>query len=149
MNAFVFAAIIFAANADSDYSTECAALAVFSEARSESWLGQALVAQTVYNRAMRGGKSVCAVVLEPGQFHGVERWPYPREPWNIDAAAWNTAFEVAIAVRTGDYVISPPICAHATHFLRSSSRLPSSWAKLKLLCEVGAHAFYGPEADER
>ena len=53
-------------------SRDCVALVVFSEARSQSYLGQALVAQVVVNRAIQADQGLCDVATAPDQFHGVD-----------------------------------------------------------------------------
>ncbi len=118
----------------------CIALAVFAEARSESWLGQALVAQVIKNR-MGEDRTACDVINAPGQFAGIESWRYPRAPWAIDERAWTMAQEVTDAVFLGDYMIAPPACARATFFHHTA--ITPAWASsLQHVCTVGAHAFY-------
>lgn len=121
----------------------CMALAVFYEARSESFLGQALVVQVILNRqAADFGKDPCEIVSAPGQFEGLERNPIPRKPWRQDPAAWAQAVAVVDAVTTGDYVIEPPRCAEATHFVLRDHPTPA-WARPSgLVCSVDAHDFY-------
>lgn len=117
---------------------DCLALVVFSEARGESYLGQALVAQVVINRARRDDTGVCDVAMAPGQFHGLRDWPYPRRPAEIDAEAWRIAREVADAVIEGDYVPAPEVCAKATSF---STGAPPA-AGLVEVCRVDGHVFF-------
>lgn len=120
---------------------DCLALVVFSEARGESFLGQALVAQVVINRARRNDTGVCDIAMAPGQFHGLRDWPYPRRPAEIDAEAWRTAREVADAVIEGDYVPAPKTCAEAAFF--SSGDAPA--VGLVEVCRVGGHVFFVEE----
>lgn len=120
---------------------DCLALVVFSEARGESYLGQAAVAQVVINRAKEAGDGICEVAMKPGQFHGLERWPYPRRPAEIDEKAWEKAREVAAAVIEGDYIVQPPACASATYFFRGSDSR-ESWARdLIEVCRIDSHVF--------
>jgi len=129
---------------DSNGARQCLALTVFAEARGESWLGQAAVAQTVINRAVADGEGVCDVIAAPGQFNGIDDWPFPRLPHEIDAPAWEVAQQVADAVIEGDYVVSPPACASATYFYRSDIRIPG-WARgMDVVCKVGNHIFLAP-----
>lgn len=120
----------------------CTALAVYAEARGESWFGQALVAQVVVNRqaALGPGADACDVISQPGQFQWNDTWAYPRTPWLEDRIAWDMALDVATAVTSGDYYVPPP-CQVATHFRTRASTAPA-WTDLKLLCTVGGHDFY-------
>ena len=118
-----------------DFGRICVALAVFYEARSEGWDGQAAVASVVVNRSRTRGISLCEVVQEKGQFEGVEMQPYPRRPEIIDRRAWEIAQAVADAVVDGHYVLAPESCANATSFHRAAPHDES-------LCVIGAHAFH-------
>lgn len=120
---------------------DCLALVVFSEARGESWLGQAAVAQVVINRAKDAGEGVCDIAMAPRQFHGLDDWPYPRRPKEIDATAWAMARQVSDAVLEEDYSVQPPACADARYFYRSSAELPGWAVKLRKVCEIGNHTF--------
>lgn len=117
----------------------CIALAVFGEARGESYLGQAAVAQTVLNRASRAAQTPCDAVTDPAQYQAVERMR--DDPWAVDAVAWQRALEVASVVASGDYDTGS--CSTATEF---HSGEPPSWAvKHRLVCRIGAHRFYARE----
>lgn len=120
---------------------DCLALAVFTEARGESWLGQAAVAQVALNRAAdpRWPDDLCSVVSQPEQFHGVRDWPKGREPIDVNPRAWRQAQAVAVAVMLADYVVAPTLCASATHFWAGPT---PSWARgLKVVCEIDSHTF--------
>ncbi len=120
----------------------CIALAVFGEARGESYLGQALVAQVILNRLRAEPEKYadpCDVVNEMDQFHAVRDWDFPRNPSAIDEAAWIRAIEVTQAVTMGDYVISPPECAEATHFY--SGPAPDWSRSMRVVCIVDNHVF--------
>lgn len=121
----------------------CVALAVYAEARSESWFGQALVAQVIVNRQalLPYGADACDVVMAPGQFEGMERWSYPRHPWTDDPVAWAHALDVANAVITGDYAIPSP-CTNVTSFKARSEPPAERWGNLVLTCTVEHHDFY-------
>ena len=142
----IFALVGFDTIEDDDGSNcppaqACLALAIYAEARGESWLGQALVAQTVLNRTLdpRWPADVCGVVQQSWQFEGVHRWPVPREPGSDDERAWRMALDVAYAVMTGDYDVVT--CREATHFYAASID-PPSWAEdASEVCEVGGHVF--------
>lgn len=120
---------------------DCLALVVFSEARGESWLGQATVAQTVINRAKAEGNGICPVAEAAGQFHGLERWDYPREPGAADAQAWAVARQVTDAVIEGEYVVSPPACAAATHFYRTGTEIGRWGREMEVVCVIENHTF--------
>jgi spore germination cell wall hydrolase CwlJ-like protein len=125
----------------------CIALAVFAEARGESWLGQALVVQTIRNRMSHDGwpSDPCEVVLQLQQFHGLRDWPLPRRPWDIDDAAWRQALQVTDAVMLGDYQIAPPACERVTHFYAGAE--PAWAADMDASCRVGGHTFLSASAD--
>jgi spore germination cell wall hydrolase CwlJ-like protein len=121
----------------------CIALAVFGEARGESWLGQALVAQVILNRLRQNPDRYadpCDVVNDRDQFHAIRDWSFPRNPRADDERAWITALEVTQAVTMGDYVISPPACAEATHFHHVDNS-PAWAAGMAVVCEVDNHRF--------
>lgn len=131
----------------------CVALAVFSEARGEPRMGQALVASVVLRRlhaAQSRGLDVdaCDIVHADDQFHGVRDWPFPRHPERIDARAWRAAVDVSREVMGGEFEMSDPDCASVDHFWRSDTPLPS-WARgMRRTCVVGAHTFaFTPPAD--
>ncbi len=123
----------------------CIALAVYAEARGESYFGQALVANVIVNRQalLPYGADACDVINIPGQFEGMDKWPYPRHPWLQDRRAWDLALEVATVVVTGDYYIPPP-CQTATYFrvrATPANALPK-WGSLTYLCSMENHEFF-------
>lgn len=119
----------------------CTALAIFSEARGEPIDGQAMVAQVIWNRMRdpRYPDTPCAVVNQLRQFHGVERWAFPRVPWRTDAESWSTALRLAWDVPLGGYDV-PGNCELAIEF--RSARMPPP-KNLIPLCTIGNHTFYG------
>ena len=119
---------------------DCAALVVFSEARSESFLGQALVAQVLVNRARDSGEGLCEEMERYKQFHGVENWPFPRRPWDIDEVSWEQSKEAANAAVDDAYVSSPNECKKARYF-HTVDVVPPYAAGMKELCRVGRHVF--------
>ncbi len=120
----------------------CTALAVFAQARHESYFGQALVAQVVLNQQMRLplGADACDVITQRGQFPVIDAWAFPRDPWGDDPGAWRRAVEIAEAVSSGDYYIPPP-CHAATTFRPVSDEAPADHVEV---CEVGTLRFYAP-----
>ena len=123
-----------ASGAIADEGRICVALAVYGEARGEGWDGQAAVATVIVNRARAARVDLCTVVFAPGQFQAVEAMPLPRKPWRVDRIAWNTALDVADAVLSGEYQITPPACARATSFHRAAPHDQSP-------CVIQNHAF--------
>ena len=121
----------------------CIALAVFAEARSESWLGQALVAQVIKNRMAAAVPLLdpCDVVNALDQFHGMRDWIFPREPWRTEPIAWQRAVDVVDAVMTGDFDIAPDDCARATFFWRTDNGTPDWAFGLRTTCVVDDHTF--------
>lgn len=111
----------------------CTALVVFSEARSESPRGQALVASTVRNRALSSRRYYCDVTNERGQYEGIERWPYPRAPWRIDPVAWTRAQAVTELVLLGWFDDECGNMALSFHVKQGHEHV---------LCIEGNHAFF-------
>lgn len=115
---------------------DCLALTVYSEARSESVLGQILVAQTVVNRTIANQTDVCSETEREGQYHGVERWAFPRRP---KGPAWRFARTVADYVIEGGYL---DVYCGQPHYFYSGKR--QKWMNTKTtLCTVGEHTFLG------
>jgi spore germination cell wall hydrolase CwlJ-like protein len=52
---------------------DCLATVIYNEARSEPYLGQLAVAKVVHTRAVERNLSICKVILEPGQFTGMNK----------------------------------------------------------------------------
>lgn len=123
----------------------CVALAVYAEARGESYFGQALVANVIINRQalLPYGSDACDVINIPGQFEGMDKWGYPRHPWLEERHAWDVALEVATVVATGDYYIPPP-CQAATYFRARDTPIGTlpAWGDLTYLCSVEHHEFF-------
>lgn len=125
---------------EKDHGVLCLALVAFSEARNQGDDGMAEVMRVVLNRASdsqnRWPKALCDVVNEPGQFAGVENWPYPRHPERIDAAMWARALELAALLIEGKAPRNP-VCYGATHFDQGGNK-----EGLVKICQVKDHAFY-------
>lgn len=111
----------------------CVALAVFTESRGESTLGQALVASTAWNRANATGVDACDVVSASNQYHVT----LSADPWLIDNEAWERSVAIAESVRSGDYDVAS--CYGATGF--HSTSVDPKWG-MKVACKVGNHIFY-------
>lgn len=136
----IFLLAVSVAKAETDHGILCLALVAFSEARNQGDEGMAEVMRVVLNRASdsqnRWPKAICDVVNEPGQFAGVENWPYPRQPERIDAEKWQRVLELADLLIEGKAPRNP-VCYGATHFDQGGNK-----EGLVKICQVGNHAFY-------
>lgn len=117
------------------------ALNIYFEARNQPLQGQYAVAHVTLNRAARTGKSIKAVVLEPGQFSWVRQqgvtWKTPVAKILIREKA---AFERCKKVARTAYLMSDPT-GGATHYHASYVR--PKWSKtLKRTARIGKHIFY-------
>jgi spore germination cell wall hydrolase CwlJ-like protein len=121
----------------------CLATTIYLEARSESLLGQAAVAEVALRRREGGqwGGSLCSVLKARGQF--------ALSTTNInyivdEPAAWESAWTVAgAAMRVWSL---PPqmrvsLVPKADHFFAASASTPA-WAKGAPLAVIGDHKFY-------
>lgn len=109
---------------------DCLALAVWSEARGEPIEGQIAVAEVVLARG-----EPCEVIQAPGQFEGVERMPYPREPWKRDPYGWRLALAAAWTAMETDMQTD---CAGSTHFY-AHDKVSPAWAGEP--CVISQHTF--------
>lgn len=109
---------------------DCLALAAYGEARGEPIEGQIAVAEVVLARG-----EPCDVIQQPGQFEGVERMPYPRQPWIKDPMGWRLALAAAWAAMETDMVTD---CAGSTHFYAHGQVTPE-WAGEP--CVIANHSF--------
>lgn len=95
---------------------DCTALAILRGATSDAWDQQAAIAQAVANLvAVTESVDACSVL--PLLFDG----NLPRPPGPHELIAWQQALAVTDAVLSGDYIVSPPHCAMATHFHRAEA----------------------------
>src|SRR5262249_47304090 len=113
------------------------------EARSESLLGQAAVAEVALRRRESGqwGNTLCSVLTARGQF----ALSTTTTNYIVDeGTAWQSAWVVAgVAMRVWSL---PPqmrvsLVPKADHFLAASAALPA-WAKGAPLAIIGDHKFY-------
>ena len=122
----------------------CLASTIYLEARSESMIGQAAVAEVALRRRESGqwGDSLCSVLLARGQF------ALSRMSTNYivdEPAAWQNAWFVAGAAM---HVWSLPpalrvsLVPKADHFFAAGAATPT-WAKGNPLAVIGDHRFYG------
>lgn len=117
----------------------CAKLAevLVYEARGESDVGKAAVAQVVINRTKdpRWGDSIKEVIHQPHQFSYLKDKHKQSKPTADD---WNTAMKIAHGVISG--TISNPV-GEATHY--HATRVKPKWAKkLEPVAKIGQHVFY-------
>lgn len=122
------------------------ALCVYREARGESPLGKALVAQTVLNRARdakkRWPRSVVGVVLAPLQFSSFNKNDPNVTVFPQDGdTAWVECVSAADRVLT----MAQPLSS-ANHYLTKSLFMSPNrpkWADpTKVVAEEGAHIFF-------
>jgi spore germination cell wall hydrolase CwlJ-like protein len=127
-----------AAPALPDAQLFCLTSTVYGESRGESELGQALVAQTVMNRAAdpRWPSTPCGVVAQASQFAGFKA-AVPRNAQ--DRESWELAKALSRVVAAGQFRVGS--CSRTTHFHEASIR--PTWAKsMRRLCRVDSHIFY-------
>ncbi|HEX8527307.1 cell wall hydrolase [Allosphingosinicella sp.] len=115
-----------------DSELTCLAKVVVHEAGNQSRAGQLAVAQVVMNRVRspRFPNTICAVVMQRGQFFNVHRYNPPRD------ARWRRALEVARDARNR---ISPPVVGNATFF--HAAYAPAFRGRTRV-ARLGDHVFY-------
>lgn len=119
-----------------DRESECLAVAVYFEAKSEPLEGQLAVAETVINRAQSGRfpSSLCGVLMQRGQFSFVRGGSYPAVARG--GQQWKNA--VAIARIAQDELHSSTV-SNALFF--HARRVSPGW-KMRRIGSVGNHVFY-------
>jgi N-acetylmuramoyl-L-alanine amidase len=119
-----------------DAEEKCLASAIFYEARSESFEGQLAVAQVILNRVASGrfARSICGVVLQPGQFSFVRGGVIPA----IDKAGkdWREALGIA---RIAQAKLHRSDAQNALFF--HATRVNPKW-RLNRVASIGNHVFY-------
>ena len=122
----------------------CLAEAVYFEARSESPLGQAAVAQVVLNRAKSGlyPSSVCGVVYQNSNRYLACQFTFTCEGKSLritEPGPWRDAVRIAREVYEGTTYL--PEVGASTHYHANYVR--PYWAKkLKKMDTIGQHVFY-------
>ncbi len=126
-----------------DADRTCLAAMVYLEARSESQLGQAAVAEVAMRRRENGrwGNDVCGVVNAKGQFalSTTNKNYMLRNP-----DAWQKAWQVADHAMAMWELPSDKrkfVVPEASHFVAEEFATPS-WRKGQPLAVIGAHSFY-------
>lgn len=115
----------------------CAAFAVFGEARGEPTDGQALVVQVLINRAENRGTWVCKEVMRK---HQITSWRDYNgvPPWEIDEPAWLRSLAISRDVLSGK--VKPDKCRKADHF-HAINASPKWSDDMQDVCFVGKHKF--------
>jgi spore germination cell wall hydrolase CwlJ-like protein len=121
----------------------CLASTIYLEARSESALGQAAVAEVAMRRRESGqwGNDLCSVVTARGQFalsttsrnYIVDELPAWQDAWLVAGVAmdvWSLPPHMRVT-----------LVPKADHFFAASSS-PPAWAKGNPLAVIGDHRFY-------
>lgn len=122
----------------------CLAEAVYFEARSESLLGQAAVAQVVLNRVKSGlyPDSVCGVVYQNASRYLACQFTFACEGKSLrvtEPAPWRDAVRIAREVYEGKTYL--PDVGNSTHYHAQYVR--PYWAKkLQKMDTIGQHVFY-------
>jgi len=124
----------------------CLASTIYLEARSESVIGQAAVAEVALRRRESGqwGAGLCSVLTAHGQF----ALSTTSKNYIVDEAdAWQDAWLVA-GTEMWIWSLPPPwrlsLVPSANHFFAASSTAPA-WAKGNPLAVIGDHRFYNAE----
>jgi N-acetylmuramoyl-L-alanine amidase len=119
-----------------DAEEKCLASAIFYEARSESFEGQLAVAQVILNRVESGrfARSICGVVLQPGQFSFVRRGAIPAI--NKNSKDWREALSIA---RIAQAKLHRSGADNALFF--HATRVSPKW-RLSRVASIGNHVFY-------
>lgn len=116
----------------------CLALNVYHEARGETTVGQAYVAQVTMNRADDDPSKVCKVVYAPNQFSWTRNKKLRRKLPGRTEFAWVKAKAIAKVALSGGY---KGVVKGAT-FYHSKSVSPEWADDMKLVAAVGNHIFY-------
>lgn len=119
-----------------DAEEKCLASAIFYEARSESFEGQLAVAQVILNRVESGrfARSICSVILQPGQFSFVRGGTIPAI--STTSKDWREALAIAriAQARLHRSGVNDALFFHATH-------VNPKW-RLSRVTSIGNHVFY-------
>jgi spore germination cell wall hydrolase CwlJ-like protein len=119
-----------------DADEKCLASAIFYEARSESFEGQLAVAQVILNRVESGrfARSICGVVLQPGQFSFVRGGAIPAI--RKSSKDWREALAIA---RIAQAKLHPTGAENALFF--HATHVNPKW-RLSRVTSIGNHVFY-------
>ncbi len=121
-----------------DEELNCVAVAIYHEARGESFPGQLAVAEVIMNRARSGRypTTLCGVVKQPWQFSFVRAGRFPAV--NEASPAWSYARSIAriAANQLADALPEDVLWYHADYVA------PSWGRRLSRVEKIGAHIFY-------
>ena len=115
----------------------CMQMAIYHEARSESLIGQFLVADVIMNRvrSRRFPNTICKVVKQKWQFSF-----YPTESIIKSPKAWILAGEISRIMMKGNIQYNPDVC----NYVRND--VSPSWLKnLTYIYSENVHDFYAGE----
>jgi spore germination cell wall hydrolase CwlJ-like protein len=121
----------------------CLASTIYLEARSESAIGQAAVAEVALRRRESGqwGNTLCSVLTARGQFalsttntnYTIDELPAWQNAWLVAGVAmtvWSLPPQLRVA-----------LVPKANHFV-ATTIAPPAWAKGSPLAVIGDHRFY-------
>jgi N-acetylmuramoyl-L-alanine amidase len=125
-----------AAETPVDDEEKCLASAIFYEARSESFEGQLAVAKVILNRVESGrfARSICGVVVQPGQFSFVRGGAIPAV--SLKSNDWREALAIA---RIAQAKLHPSSAGNALFF--HATHVNPRW-RLTRVASIGNHVFY-------
>lgn len=152
---FVFVTKSFAFDAK---ELNCLALVIYKESRSESNLGQQLVAKVVLNRTMHPSfpKSICKVVYQKNQFSwtadnkgsGRLLKGDTRGLNQKDKAAYLEAKMLALSLIKEGFEV-PEKYKGVLYFVHNKVYKKQKWLTgLKFIGKVGSHRFYGNKGEK-
>ncbi|MCQ8783776.1 cell wall hydrolase [Mangrovibrevibacter kandeliae] len=139
-----WAATPLPATAYADKEQACLARGIYFEARGESELGQAAVAQVILNRVRNPAypKTICGVVYQNKNWRNRCQFSFAcdgRKDRIRDADAWKEAESVADQVTKGEIWI--PEVGSATHY--HATYVKPRWANaMEKVDKIGRHIFY-------
>lgn len=121
----------------------CLATTIYLEARDQPVQGQYAVAEVALRRleSKRFGSTVCAVVLQPGQFAPSV---VSGKTQITNQTAWNRAWRIAVdSLRLAQLPqrMRPSVVPGADHFFAFNTVLPK-WAVGTPVATIGDHTFY-------
>jgi len=113
------------------------AINIYHEGRGEPLEGQIAIGHVCLNRALKKGKTLKFIILQPWQFswHNGNKYP-PIDDYDAFRACLNSAQKVA------DERFEGKNLWYADHYFNPSVVLPDWAAKMTLVKRIGNHDFY-------